>query len=469
MIFIVNNNIHIYLPSTAFRTWCKKSLTIRNPQFEEAIKYGRFVRGIRKNILLYEEDEGCLVVPRGFLRPMLERITETGEALPDIIDDLPDAEKIGITSKIKLRDYQKPFVEEIVRNGSGIAVASPGAGKTECALDAIARIGYRTLWITHTSSLVKQTMERAKTRLSQCSIGKIGQGVFEIGDITVALVQTINRRDVSDISKMFPLVVIDECHHTPSRIFSESLRKFHYRICIGLSATPYRRDKLESLMYNIVGPKIAEIGKSQLVEVGYIVPAQIIQKRTGVKLSGYEYRDILNSLYNSKERLRLVCNDIRKEQQLGNTCIALTNKIDYGRKIVDMLTDMGISASLVFSTETSKESKKGKVKRTTMPKKEREEIISKFISGEIKILVATYNLLSEGFDHKPLNRLFLTTPISDKNRTLLEQVCGRVERSAEGKEDAIVYDYVDEHSLLQYQADMRIGVYENSGMEVSDE
>jgi len=152
------------------------------------------------------------------------------------------------------------------------------------------------------------------------------------------------------------------------------------------------------------------------------------------------------------------------ETKQGNICIALTNKIDYGRSIVEMLNRMGVAASLVFSTEVS-----GEEKRITMPKKERELIISDFISGKINVLVATYNLLSEGFDHKPLNRLFLTTPISDKNRTLLEQTCGRVERSCEGKKDALVYDYVDNHSLLRYQASMRIDVYECSGMIVSQE
>ncbi len=59
----------------------------------------------------------------------------------------------------------------------------------------------------------------------------------------------------------------------------------------------------------------------------------------------------------------------------------------------------------------------------------------------MKVLVATLQLIGEGFDCPGLSNLFLTTPITFEGRLL--QVIGRIMRPAEGKQPR-VYDYVDE-------------------------
>ncbi|MDX9894844.1 MAG: ATP-dependent helicase, partial [Desulfofustis sp.] len=62
-------------------------------------------------------------------------------------------------------------------------------------------------------------------------------------------------------------------------------------------------------------------------------------------------------------------------------------------------------------------------------------------AGELQVLVATLQLISEGFDCSGLSTLFLTTPITFEGRLL--QVIGRIMRPAENKSPC-VYDYVDE-------------------------
>jgi superfamily II DNA or RNA helicase len=59
------------------------------------------------------------------------------------------------------------------------------------------------------------------------------------------------------------------------------------------------------------------------------------------------------------------------------------------------------------------------------------------------VLVATGQLIGEGFDCPALSTLFLATPIRFSGRVL--QYLGRVLRPAPGKEKARVYDYVDEN------------------------
>ncbi len=56
-------------------------------------------------------------------------------------------------------------------------------------------------------------------------------------------------------------------------------------------------------------------------------------------------------------------------------------------------------------------------------------------------MIATGQLIGEGFDCKELSTLFLATPIRFSGRVV--QYLGRILRPAPGKEKARLFDYVD--------------------------
>ena len=58
-----------------------------------------------------------------------------------------------------------------------------------------------------------------------------------------------------------------------------------------------------------------------------------------------------------------------------------------------------------------------------------------------ELLVATLSLIGEGWDHPPLDTLYLTVP--NGNRTKTTQALGRILRPYEGKPEPRVYDFVD--------------------------
>ena len=76
-----------------------------------------------------------------------------------------------------------------------------------------------------------------------------------------------------------------------------------------------------------------------------------------------------------------------------------------------------------------------------LPMNQRQEVIEKLNDKKVKVLIATGQLIGEGFDCKELTTLFLATPISFSGRLL--QYLGRVLRPAPGKQLARVFDYVD--------------------------
>jgi len=85
-------------------------------------------------------------------------------------------------------------------------------------------------------------------------------------------------------------------------------------------------------------------------------------------------------------------------------------------------------------------------------------VVDDLNEGRARVVVATGQLIGEGFDCKHLTTLFLTTPVKFDGRLL--QYLGRVLRPAPGKDHARIYDYVDENvGVLRTAARTREKVY----------
>ena len=109
-----------------------------------------------------------------------------------------------------------------------------------------------------------------------------------------------------------------------------------------------------------------------------------------------------------------------------------------------MLRDAGIAADVLTGDTRDKE---------------REAIVGRLNSGNVKVLVATGQLIGEGFDCRGLSTLFLATPIKFSGRLI--QYLGRILRPAPGKDKARVYDFVDVNvGVLRASAKQRQRVYQ---------
>ena len=63
------------------------------------------------------------------------------------------------------------------------------------------------------------------------------------------MLQSLARKDdIKSLTSGYGLVVADECHHIPAAGFEHAVKQIPARRWLGLTATPYRRDKLDDLI-----------------------------------------------------------------------------------------------------------------------------------------------------------------------------------------------------------------------------
>ena len=89
---------------------------------------------------------------------------------------------------------------------------------------------------------------------------------------------------------------------------------------------------------------------------------------------------------------------------------------------------------------------------------ERKDVLQRLNQGRIKVLIATGQLIGEGFDCENLATLFLVTPIRFSGRVI--QYIGRILRPSGAKDQARIFDYVDDRvEVLKTAARARQRIY----------
>ena len=281
--------------------------------------------------------------------------------------------------------------------------------------------------------------------------GQLGGGRAKLrGTIDILTLQTLARQDdVAALTSGYGLIVADECHHVPAAAFEHAVKQIPARRWLGLTATPYRRDKLDDLIamqtgpvrHTITGPREPAAGIPTLpgsAPGGRPTPVLHLHATSYCYTGDADpsvpggmtviYRDLIAS----QARTRQVIEDVTAALARGRNCLVLTSWIAHLNKLADGLRDAGHDPVVLRGGMSAKDRAAALARLQPQP------------GGPPLLAVATGPYAGEGFDCPPLDTLFLAAPVSYKGK--LVQYAGRILRPYDGKATAEVHDYVDERT-----------------------
>ena len=446
----ITNNLRLQNVPPDLHAILTEKLEILNPKWLENERMGRWNRGTPQVLRFYDKvGSAGLWIPRGFMRQLVLLCRKHGIKYR-IDDQRRNCAPVKIDFNGTLRPYQQTAVDRMLTKDFGTLNSATGSGKTIMALYMIAKRQQPTLIIVHTKDLAAQWRLRIESFLGigAAEVGLIGGGKKTLGEnITIALVQSLYKC-VEEIAEHIGFLVVDECHRCPSRTFTEAVTGFDSKYMLGLSATPWRRDKLSKLIFWHLGDVHHEVDKKHLIQTGDVLPAEIIVRETNFKPfydPVNEYSKMLSELTADTDRNVLIAGDIAAETvKNSGVCLVLSDRKAHCENL---------RALLKFRFEVEAELLTGDLNMD-----ERQMVIERLNQNKVKVVIATGQLIGEGFDCRDLSTLFLATPIRFSGRVL--QYLGRVLRPAPDKKKARVFDYVDIHvDTLNKAATARQKVY----------
>ena len=448
----------IYIDSTGMSNKTKRQLrrmaTFSNKQYfqNQAMDMPNYDES--RFIYLGSDEGKYIVLPRGLREEILKKFDNAGISYK-IEDKRTKGQELNISFKGELRESQIPAAETMLENETGILHAATAFGKTVVCCDMIARRGISTLILVDRADLMNQWIKRleefldideelpeyqtktGRTRKRKSLIGNL-QGAHDTltGIVDVAMIRSLKKKDgFHPKLKEYAQVYFDECHHAASDSAIEVLQEINAKYVYGVTATPKRGDGKEKINEFLLGPiryRFTAKDRAEEQNINHLVYPRFTRTVKPHHLSKTPYgNDAYELIRNNDVRDEQIIRDVADCVQAGRTPVVLTKYVDHAKKLSERLKTYADRLILLTGANGTK------------ARRAQVEELNKVDNSDSLILVGTGSLLGEGFDFPRLDTLFMATPVSGEN--VVEQYVGRLNRDYDGKENVIVYDYVDSH------------------------
>ncbi|MEF2838620.1 MAG: DEAD/DEAH box helicase family protein [Oscillospiraceae bacterium] len=423
----------------------------RNPEFYKAQAMRLPIYDKPRIICASEEREGYLALPRCCESALIE-LLETAGAAYEIEDRTTCGKNLSMEFKGDLRPEQIPAAEALLAHNNGVLSATTAFGKTVIAAYLIGQRKVNTLILVHTQALLNQWKKalsefieinetlpelpkKRGRRKERSLIGQLGGSKNNLsGFVDVAIMQSlISEDEVRGLVKDYSMVIVDECHHVSAVSFERVLKEVNAKYVYGLTATPARQDGHQPIIYMQCGPIRYQVdAKAQAEKRPFdhaVIPRFTSFAQPLTDDVPWKITDAYAAMQVDAERNEKIVEDVLVAVADGRTPIVLTERYDHAKLLADILKKKIQNVVLLSGKGTARE------------KREILQGLSQIPANEPLVLVATGKYVGEGFDLPRLDTLFLAMPVSWKGT--LAQYAGRLHRNYEGKQEVLIYDYVD--------------------------
>lgn len=312
----------------------------------------------------------------------------------------------------------------------------------------------KTLVVCHKEFLGNQWKERIEQFLPQATIGRIKQDKIQIEDkdIVIASLQSLAMKDYpSHLFQDFGFVICDECHHLSAEIFSQALPKITCRRMLGLSATLARKDGLSRVFEWYLGKPVYEVKREdkqlQVLVKRFYDPNPEYSAEKKLFNGKLNFAKMINNVCEFMPRNHLIIQVLQEclaKEPARNTLI-LSERRGHLEILEQLLLQYGYTSIGYYV---------GGMKQQDLDE-----------SATKSIILATFQLASEGMDIPSLNTLILASPVSS-----IEQSIGRIQRqkACDRVCTPLVIDVLDEFSIFEKQGYKRLRFYRDHGYDVLD-
>jgi type I restriction enzyme R subunit len=381
-------------------------------------------------------------------------------------------------------DKGKRYYQEIAINKTVNAIAeernrilltlATGTGKTVVAFQIVWKL-FQTRWnlqrdgkrrprilfLTDRNILANQAYnefsaftEDARVRIKPLEIRKKGK-VPTNGSIFFTIFQTFmsgedNTPYYGDyVPDFFDLIIIDECHRGGANDegnWRAILEYFKPAVQIGLTATPKRKDNVDT--YRYFGEPLYTYSLKQGINDGFLTPFKINRIKT--TLDDYRYTpddDVIEGevekgkLYKEEDFNRKIEIVERERKRVR----IMLDEINQNEKTLVFCANQGHAAlirDLINQLKTSKDPNYC-VRVTANDGLRGEQFLSEFQDNEriIPTILTTSQKLSTGVDARNVRNIVLMRPVNSMIE--FKQIVGRGTRLFEGKNYFTIFDFVD--------------------------
>lgn len=309
----------------------------------------------------------------------------------------------------------------------------------------ISKIGKKTLIVVHSQMLMTQWEERIAWALPEAKIGHIQGSTCDVEgkDLVLGMIQSlaITGKYPASAFEDFGFVICDETHVLGAPYFSKAIWKFsHVRYILGLSATPYRKDRMDRILYLTMGPMLHRAS-----------PATNTSRKVSVKFyyfEGGERKVILrrDKKCNSSVMITLLTEDDERNVYLQNLIRVLMKE---NRSILAFSDRVGHLDMITQWVKREYPDRRSVHYHANLDEETRIDVDK----TKYHWIAATYHLFSAGMDVSCVDTILFMTP-----RSSVMQTVGRI-RNASGPNKPLIIDVVDTFGPFMHQQYARRRVY----------